>query len=147
MEEFLGTWKFEKCEHFEEYLKALGISAPLRKLAMLTSPTVTIRESGEGERSHGNVRERSENTLDKFSITTDATVRSVTIEYKLGEKVEETTVGEYKAYFLLPHSAQIFSLDLRTVSSVLTFDTEKCCLILTSTDKYEPAQPSVLKLK
>ena len=52
MEEFLGTWKFEKCEHFEEYLKALGISAPLRKLAMLTSPTVTIRESGEGERSH-----------------------------------------------------------------------------------------------
>ena len=68
MEGFLGTWKFEKCEHFEEYLKALGISAPLRKLALLTSPTVTIRQSG-GERSHLNMRERerdrerSENTL------------------------------------------------------------------------------------
>merc|ERR1712226_13662 len=101
MEVFLGTWKFEKCDHFEEYLKALGISAPLRKLAVLTSPTVTIRRSG-----------------DKFSITTDATVRSVTIEYELGEKVEETTV------------------DLRTVSSVLTFDAENGCLILTSTDKH-----------
>ena len=52
MEAFVGSWKFEKCEQFEEYLKALGISAPLRKLALLTSPTVTIRESGEGERSH-----------------------------------------------------------------------------------------------
>merc|ERR1711971_67263 len=101
MEVFLGTWKFEKCEHFEEYLKALGISAPLRKLAMLTSPTLTIRQSG-----------------DKYSITTDATVRSVTVEYTLGETVEETTV------------------DLRTVSSVLTFEAEKCCLILTSTDKH-----------
>ena len=95
MEGFLGTWKFEKCEHFDEYLKALGISAPLRKLAQLTSPTVTIGQSG-GERSRvKRERERSENTLDKFSITTDATVRSVTIEYKLGEKVEETTVGEH----------------------------------------------------
>ena len=61
---------------------------------MLTSPTLTISKSGEGERSHGNERERSENTLDKFSITTDATIRSVTIEFKLGEKVEETTVGK-----------------------------------------------------
>ena len=94
MEAFVGTWKFVKCEHFEEYLKALGISAPLRKLAMLTSPTLTISKSGEGERGHGNERERSENTLDKFSITTDATIRSVTIEFKLGEKVEETTVGK-----------------------------------------------------
>ena len=27
-------------------------------------------------------------------MTTDATVRSVTIEFKFGEKVEETTVGK-----------------------------------------------------
>merc|ERR1711936_913320 len=102
MERFLGSWKLEKCDQFEEYLKALGISTPLRKLALLTSPTVTIKQSGP----------------DKYSMTTDATVRSVTIEFKFGEKVEETTV------------------DLRTVSSVFTFDEEKNCLILTSTDKH-----------
>lgn len=32
MDTFLGTWKFESCENFDEYLKALGIPAPLRKL-------------------------------------------------------------------------------------------------------------------
>ena len=62
-------------------------------------------------------------------------VRSVTIDYTLGEKVQETTVGEYFRHFFITH-LQLFSLDLRTVTSVLTFDAEKCCLILTSTDKY-----------
>ena len=65
MEVFLGTWKFEKCENFEEYLKALGISAPLRKLALLTSPTLTIRQSG-GERSHLNLREREREIREYF---------------------------------------------------------------------------------
>ena len=48
METFLGTWKFESSDNFEEYLKALGISAPLRKLAGLTSPTVTIKRGDDG---------------------------------------------------------------------------------------------------
>ena len=48
METFLGTWKFERSDNFEEYLKALGISAPLRKLAGLTSPTVTIKRVDDG---------------------------------------------------------------------------------------------------
>ena len=48
METFLGTWKFESSDNFEEYLKALGISAPLRKLAGLTSPTVIIKRGDDG---------------------------------------------------------------------------------------------------
>ena len=55
MDGFIGTWKFEKCDQFEEYLKALGISAPLRKLALLTSPTVTIKQTAPGHSSHKNV--------------------------------------------------------------------------------------------
>ena len=43
MEEFLGKWKFESSDNFEEYLKALGIPLPLRKLANLTTPTVIIK--------------------------------------------------------------------------------------------------------
>ena len=72
--------------------------------------------------------------LDKYSLTTDATVRSVTIEFKFGQKVEETTVGKdvlLNLFSIFFH----FSLDLRTVSSVFTFDDENNCLILTSTDK------------
>lgn len=49
MEPFLATWKFESSDNFDEYLKALGISAPLRKLAGLTSPTVTIKKLEDGK--------------------------------------------------------------------------------------------------
>ena len=49
METFLATWKFESSDNFDEYLKALGISAPLRKLAGLTSPTVTIKKMEDGK--------------------------------------------------------------------------------------------------
>ena len=51
MEPFLATWKFESSDNFDEYLKALGISAPLRKLAGLTSPTVTIKKLEDGKNS------------------------------------------------------------------------------------------------
>jgi len=51
MEGFIGSWKFEKCDNFDEYLKALGISAPLRKLALLTSPTITIKQCSAGQTS------------------------------------------------------------------------------------------------
>ena len=94
MEAFIGSWKLEKCDHFEEYLKALGISAPLRKLALLTSPTVTIKQTAPGQRSQAEIVTCYMSALDKYSMTTDATVRSVTIEFKFGEKVEETTVGK-----------------------------------------------------
>merc|ERR1712012_129392 len=91
MEEFIGTWKFE------EYLKALGIPLPLRKLANLTSPTVNIKRVDD----------------EKFSVTTDAVVRALTVTFKLGETVEENTV------------------DLRTVSSVFEFDMETKTFIWT----------------
>ena len=59
METFFGTWKFESSDNFEEYLKALGISAPLRKLAGLTSPTVTIKRGDEGGFQLGELDEES----------------------------------------------------------------------------------------
>jgi len=53
----------------------------------------------------------------RFSVTTDAVVRAVTVTFKLGESVEENTV------------------DLRTVSSVFEFDMQTKSLNWTSTDK------------
>ena len=32
---------------------------------------------------------------EKYSVTTDAVVRAVTVTFRLGEKVEESTVGSY----------------------------------------------------
>ena len=50
MEVYCGTWKFVECNNFDEYLKGLGIPAPLRMLAGITSPTITIKqEEQEGK--------------------------------------------------------------------------------------------------
>ena len=57
--------------NFDQYLQGLGIAYPLRKLALLTSPTVTIKE----EESPG-----------MYSVTTDAQIRSVTTTFHLGER-------------------------------------------------------------
>ena len=41
--------------------------------------------------------------LGKYSVTTDAVVRSVTVTIRFGEEVQESTVGEkpdYKKWFL-----------------------------------------------
>ena len=135
MDGFIGTWKFEKCDQFEEYLKALGISAPLRKLALLTSPTVTIKQTapGHSNSSHPNVWGGGGGEmrfllhvfffftillLDKYSLTTDATVRSVTIEFKFGQKVEETTVGKD---VLLNFFSIFFSFFFRSENCKLCF--------------------------
>ena len=77
MEKFFGTWKLVESNNFDQYLQGLGIAYPLRKLAALTSPTVTIKE----EDSDG-----------LYSVTTDAQIRSVTTTFHLGEMVEERTV-------------------------------------------------------
>ena len=94
MEEFIGTWKFQSSDNFEEYLKALGIPLPLRKLANLTSPTVIIkRVDGESWLDLIINSEFISNPDEKFSVTTDAVVRAITVTFKLGETVEENTVG------------------------------------------------------
>ena len=44
--------------------------------------------------------------LGKYSVTTDAVVRSVTVTFRFGEEVQESTVGEkpdYKECFLRVH--------------------------------------------
>ena len=95
METFLATWKFESSDNFDEYLKALGISAPLRKLAGLTSPTVTIKKLEDGKiQGQRYPMSNSNLLLGKYSVTTDAVVRSVTVTFRFGEEVQESTVGE-----------------------------------------------------
>ena len=48
MDVYCGTWKFVECTNFDEYLKGLGIPAPLRMLAGITSPTIIIKQEEEG---------------------------------------------------------------------------------------------------
>ena len=44
----------------------------------------------------------------RFSVTTDAVVRAVTVTFKLGESVEENTVG--KTYFMMKLSKTLLKI-------------------------------------
>lgn len=81
MPNFAGTWKMRSSENFDELLKALGVNAMLRKVAVAAAskPHVEIRQDG-----------------DQFYIKTSTTVRTTEINFKVGEGFEEETVDGRK---------------------------------------------------
>lgn len=49
-----GSWRLERCDNFDEYLRELGINVVLRKLAAIVTPTVTFGKNpnGDGDKWH-----------------------------------------------------------------------------------------------
>ncbi|XP_069019463.1 cellular retinoic acid-binding protein 1a [Embiotoca jacksoni] len=81
MSNFAGTWKMKRSENFDELLKALGVNAMLRKVAVAaaSNPHVEIRQDGE-----------------KFYIKTSTSVRTTEINFHIGEEFDEETVDGRK---------------------------------------------------
>uniref|UniRef100_A0A3Q4HXM6 Cellular retinoic acid-binding protein 1 n=1 Tax=Neolamprologus brichardi TaxID=32507 RepID=A0A3Q4HXM6_NEOBR len=81
MQNFTGTWKMKSSENFDELLKALGVNAMLRKVAVAAAskPHVEIRQNGE-----------------HFYIKTSTTVRTTEINFCIGEEFNEETVDGRK---------------------------------------------------
>ncbi|XP_039982752.1 cellular retinoic acid-binding protein 1 isoform X1 [Xiphias gladius] len=81
MPNFAGNWKMKSSENFDDLLKALGVSAMLRKVAgaAASKPHVEIRQSGE-----------------HFYIKTSTTVRTTEINFLIGEEFNEETVDGRK---------------------------------------------------
>uniref|UniRef100_A0A8C2P7K2 Cytosolic fatty-acid binding proteins domain-containing protein n=1 Tax=Capra hircus TaxID=9925 RepID=A0A8C2P7K2_CAPHI len=94
MPNFAGTWKMRSSENFDELLKALGVNAMLRKVAVAAAskPHVEIRQDG-----------------DQFYIKTSTTVRTTEINFKVGEGFEEETVDGRKCRAFLRHFAAILA--------------------------------------
>ncbi|XP_034444951.1 cellular retinoic acid-binding protein 1a [Hippoglossus hippoglossus] len=81
MSNFAGTWKMKRSEKFDELLKALGVNAMLRKVAVAaaSNPHVEIRQDGE-----------------QFYIKTSTTVRTTEINFHIGQEFDEETVDGRK---------------------------------------------------
>ncbi|XP_077423345.1 cellular retinoic acid-binding protein 1a [Vanacampus margaritifer] len=81
MANFSGTWKMKRSENFDELLKALGVNAMLRKVAVAaaSNPHVEIRQDGE-----------------QFYIKTSTSVRTTEINFHVGEEFDEETVDGRK---------------------------------------------------
>lgn len=78
--DFNGTWKHEKNENFEDFLKAMGVGLLPRSMAMKQSPTMTITQNG-----------------DDFTIVTKG-ARTVEIKFKVGVEYKENSALEGKEY-------------------------------------------------
>ncbi|XP_041842257.1 cellular retinoic acid-binding protein 1 [Melanotaenia boesemani] len=81
MANFTGSWKMKSSENFDELLKALGVNAMLRKVAVAAAskPHVEIKQNG-----------------DQFYIKTFTTVRTTEINFLIGEEFNEETVDGRK---------------------------------------------------
>ncbi|KAM5314644.1 fatty acid-binding protein 9-like [Glossophaga mutica] len=79
IEPFLGTWKLESSENFEEYLEQLGVPVTIRHLAALEKPKISISANE-----------------DKVSIKTESSFKNFEISFKLGEEFDETTADNRK---------------------------------------------------
>ncbi|XP_067887785.1 fatty acid-binding protein, liver-like [Heterodontus francisci] len=79
VEAFIGKWKLVKTENFDEYMKALGVNAALRKLGNRTKTITNI-------------------SIDNDIITLETTsmVKSTKIHFKVGKEFDETTADDRK---------------------------------------------------
>uniref|UniRef100_H3A7B5 Retinol binding protein 7 n=1 Tax=Latimeria chalumnae TaxID=7897 RepID=H3A7B5_LATCH len=74
--DYNGTWKMISNENFENYMMALGIDFPTRKVAKLLMPQKIIQQDG-----------------DNFTVRTLSTFRNYHVEFKVGEEFDEDTKG------------------------------------------------------
>ncbi|KAF4071228.1 hypothetical protein AMELA_G00283660 [Ameiurus melas] len=47
MEAFFASWKFVKCENFDDYLKAIGLNDELRSIANVIKPVFTFSQEDD----------------------------------------------------------------------------------------------------
>ncbi|XP_003219600.1 fatty acid-binding protein 5 [Anolis carolinensis] len=83
-EAFLGKWRLISSDNFEEYMKDLGVSMPMRKLGAMAKPDVIITKDG-----------------DTFTVKTESTFKTSEFSFKLGEKFTEDTIDGRKTQTLI----------------------------------------------
>jgi fatty acid-binding protein 3 len=79
MVNFIGSYKLIKSENFEEYMKAVGVGAVMRKLGATATPTATISQVGE-----------------EWRIKTETTFKTTDIKFKLNVEFDEETADGRK---------------------------------------------------
>ncbi|XP_006009737.1 fatty acid-binding protein, liver [Latimeria chalumnae] len=79
VEQFVGKWKLETSENFDDYMKALGVNFATRTLVSATKPNVIVSVDG-----------------DMITVKTESTIKTSSFKFKLGEEFDETTPDDRK---------------------------------------------------
>uniref|UniRef100_A0A5K3FWA6 FABP domain-containing protein n=1 Tax=Mesocestoides corti TaxID=53468 RepID=A0A5K3FWA6_MESCO len=75
MEPFLGSWKLETSENFDDVMKELGVSLITRKIAQNISPILIVSSLGDGQ----------------YKMRSESAFKNTEFEFMLGEEFEEET--------------------------------------------------------
>uniref|UniRef100_A0A915IYX2 Lipocalin/cytosolic fatty-acid binding domain-containing protein n=1 Tax=Romanomermis culicivorax TaxID=13658 RepID=A0A915IYX2_ROMCU len=79
MEAFIGTYTLiDNGDHFDDYMKKLGVGLPKREMAKLTHPTVTISKLPDG----------------KYRMLTSSTITTQTLDFALATSTTFTMEGD-----------------------------------------------------
>ncbi|BHF80418.1 Lipocalin / cytosolic fatty-acid binding protein [Sparganum proliferum] len=74
MDAFLGSWKLDHSDGFDEVMGRLGVNFVVRKAGNTLKPTLTITKDG-----------------DRYKMVSSSTFKTTQFEFKMGEPFEETT--------------------------------------------------------
>jgi len=77
---FVGVWKLESSENFDDYMKAVGVGSIMAKLASTAKPVMTISVSDDGT----------------WTLKSETTFKTTKIDFKLGVEFDETTGDDRK---------------------------------------------------
>jgi len=80
MEAFVGKWKMESSENFEEYLKEIGVGMATRKMAASTKPNNFVIAEPNGV----------------YNYRTESSFKNHDTRFKLNEEFEEHTADGRK---------------------------------------------------
>jgi len=75
MELFLGKWKMESSENFDEYMKTVGVNYVTRKIASTLKTNYNITDEGN----------------ETYNLRLESTFKNADMKFKLNEEFDETT--------------------------------------------------------
>nr|XP_056710407.1 fatty acid-binding protein 5 [Euleptes europaea] len=84
LDAFLGRWRLESSEGFEEFMKELGVGMAMRKMGNMAKPDLIFSQDG-----------------DTFKVRTESTFKTSEFSFKLGELFTEETIDGRKTETVL----------------------------------------------
>ncbi|KAI6183396.1 Fatty acid-binding-like protein 5 [Aphelenchoides bicaudatus] len=78
-DKFVGKWNLAETDHFDDYMKKIGVGFFARKLVGIVKPVLTIESTG-----------------DHWKITSSSTFRTTVTEFDIDREFEETTPVGHK---------------------------------------------------
>jgi fatty acid-binding protein 3 len=71
---FEGKWNVDSTEHFDDYMKALGVGMVMRKMGASVKPIVTISRNA-----------------DTWTIKSESSLKTTSFDFQFGKEFDETT--------------------------------------------------------